>query len=120
MVSGAKERTAEARMGAMIRKIRKASGMSQSALSEKIGVSYQQVQKYEKGSSGITVTRLRQIAAALDVPIDVFLGEDEGRAHYDPEEAKVVATFRGIKADKFRRAAMDMLGIIERLNNNVY
>jgi transcriptional regulator with XRE-family HTH domain len=120
MVSRAKEQTAEARMGALIRKIRKASGMSQSALAEKIGVSYQQIQKYENGSSSITVTRIRQIAAALDVPVEVFLEEDESRARYDPEEAKVVATFRSIKADKFRRAAMDVLGIIERLNRNVY
>jgi transcriptional regulator with XRE-family HTH domain len=119
MVSRAKWRTAEARMGALIRRLRIGAKMSQAALSEKIGVSYQQIQKYEYGSTSITVTRLRQIASALDVPIEAFFGE-EGSAHFDPEEARAIATFRKIRADKFRRAAIDMMGMIERLSSNVY
>lgn len=120
MALKSKKNAAEARLGALIRKIRKASGISQDALAEKTGVSYQQIQKYEYGSTSITVTRLRQIASALDVPVEAFLGDEEGSAHFDPEEARVLATFRKIRADKFRRAAIDMLGIIERLSSNVY
>lgn len=120
MVSRAEGQSTEARIGAFIRRLRKGLNMSQAALSEKIGVSYQQIQKYENGSSSITVTRLRQIASALDVPIEAFLVEGEGSAHYDPEEARVLSAFRKIRADKFRRAAIDVLGIIERLSSNVY
>lgn len=61
--------------GNLIRQIRKSLGMTQMELAEKIGVSYQQVQKYEKGVSELTLKRLRQVASALDVPMSTFIGE---------------------------------------------
>jgi transcriptional regulator with XRE-family HTH domain len=49
--------------------------MSQSALGEKIGVSFQQIQKYERGANRISASALFQIARALDVrPSDFFDG----------------------------------------------
>jgi transcriptional regulator with XRE-family HTH domain len=41
-------------------------------LAERIGVSFQQIQKYEKGATRITVMRLQQISGALGVNITVF------------------------------------------------
>jgi len=99
----------EVRTGSLIRKLRKASGMSQRALADKIGVSYQQVQKYEYGTCGITVGRLRQIAWALDVPVGLFIGDAEGGAHGDFEELRVVVLFRSIRSRKLRQAAVQML-----------
>lgn len=52
-------------LGAMIRAKRKAAGMSQTALAKAIGVTFQQVQKYESGTSRVTVHRLFEIAAQL-------------------------------------------------------
>jgi len=47
--------------------------MSQSSLADKIGVSYQQVQKYEKGKNRISASRLWEICIALDLtPNDFF------------------------------------------------
>jgi len=48
-------------------------GMSQSALADSLGITFQQVQKYEKGTNRIGVTRLTQIAAALETTVDFFL-----------------------------------------------
>ena len=56
-------------VGARIRAYRKARGMSQSALAEKIGVRFQQVQKYENGVNRVAASRLWQIADAFHVDI---------------------------------------------------
>lgn len=47
-------------------------GVTQLQLAEKLGVTFQQVQKYEKGSNRIGASRLHQISLALDVPISFF------------------------------------------------
>ena len=50
--------------------------ISQSKLADKIGVSFQQVQKYEKGVNRVGAARLQQIATVLDVPVTVFYDGD--------------------------------------------
>ena len=50
-------------------------GMSQSKLGEALNVTFQQVQKYEKGKNRISASRLYQISQTLDVPISYFFDE---------------------------------------------
>lgn len=50
--------------------------MSQEELANKLGITFQQVQKYEKGSNRVTIGRLVSIAAALERPVSFFLGSD--------------------------------------------
>jgi transcriptional regulator with XRE-family HTH domain len=50
--------------------------MSQAALAEQLGVTSQQVQKYEKGENRVGAGRLTKIAAVLDVPVSELLGDD--------------------------------------------
>lgn len=66
----------EQRIGKKIKVLRKYFGLSQIELAEKIGISFQQIQKYEKGSSKISVSRLHQISEALGIPITAFFEED--------------------------------------------
>lgn len=47
-------------------------GMSQEKLGDELGLTFQQVQKYEKGSNRIGASRLYQIAQTLNVPVDYF------------------------------------------------
>lgn len=47
-------------------------GMSQERLGDQLGLTFQQVQKYEKGANRIGASRLYQIARTLDVPVDYF------------------------------------------------
>ncbi|MFP1133065.1 helix-turn-helix domain-containing protein [Asticcacaulis sp. W401b] len=59
-------------IGAQIRSIRKAVGVGPSELAEVIGISPQQLQKYEDGSNRITANRLYAVASFLKVPMSRF------------------------------------------------
>jgi transcriptional regulator with XRE-family HTH domain len=61
-------------MGHRIRLRRVEQSMSQQELGDKLGVSFQQVQKYEKGINRVGASRLEQIASALAVPVNFFFG----------------------------------------------
>ena len=59
-------------VGARLRTRRAMLGMSQSRLGELLGVTYQQVQKYEKGRNRISASRLKLAAEVLQVSVDYF------------------------------------------------
>lgn len=59
-------------VGAAIRALRNKVGISQTALAEAIGVSFQQVQKYERGVNRVSASMLYDIACVLGVPIQLF------------------------------------------------
>jgi transcriptional regulator with XRE-family HTH domain len=60
------------KVGLNVRTRRMQLGMSQDTLGEHLGVTLQQVQKYEKGTNRIGSSRMAQIAAALKAPISFF------------------------------------------------
>jgi transcriptional regulator with XRE-family HTH domain len=62
-------------IGGRVRLRRRIVGVSQTELSLALGVSYQQVQKYENGKNRIGASRLQKIAHVLDVPVSFFFGE---------------------------------------------
>ena len=62
----------DAMLGARIQMLRLSRGISQAALAEKIGVSFQQVQKYERGTHRVGTNRLARIASVLDVSVTEF------------------------------------------------
>lgn len=65
-------------VGSKVRHFRTLRGMSQEVLGESIGVTFQQVQKYEKGTNRISASRLVQIAHALKIDVRTFFdGIDE-------------------------------------------
>jgi len=59
-------------VGSRVRLRRMMIGMSQDRLGEKLNLTFQQVQKYEKGANRIGASRLYTIAAILDVPVEFF------------------------------------------------
>lgn len=59
-------------VGARITSLRLAKGMTQTDLATLIGVSFQQVQKYERGSNRVSASRLWRTAEALNVPMTYF------------------------------------------------
>ena len=61
--------SADSQVGESIRAHRLAAGMSQGDLAKRLGVSFQQVQKYEKGANRVGAGRLPQIADMFGVPI---------------------------------------------------
>jgi transcriptional regulator with XRE-family HTH domain len=62
-----------------VRALRLQRGFSQTALGSALGVTFQQVQKYESGSNRISAGRLYRIAEVLDAPIPFFYASDEER-----------------------------------------
>lgn len=65
-------------VGARLRMRRMMLNMSQSNLGEALGITFQQIQKYEKGTNRVSASRLQQIAQVLQVPVPFFF---EGVAH---------------------------------------
>ncbi|SFJ60262.1 helix-turn-helix domain-containing protein [Aerobium aerolatum] len=59
-------------VGSRIRLRRNMAGMSQEKLGESLGVTFQQVQKYEKGTNRVGASRLQAIASVLEVPVSYF------------------------------------------------
>lgn len=64
-------------VGARVRMRRLMLGMSQEELAEGLGLTFQQVQKYEKGTNRISASRLQQIAQILQVPVSFLFQEFE-------------------------------------------
>ena len=62
-------------VGARLRVRRTLLGMSQTTLGEAIGLTFQQMQKYEKGTNRISASRLYDLARVLDVPIEHFFDD---------------------------------------------
>lgn len=67
-------------VGSRVRLRRMLVGMSQEKLGEMLGLTFQQIQKYEKGANRIGASRLYQIAQILDVPVQFFF-EDMAEEH---------------------------------------
>jgi transcriptional regulator with XRE-family HTH domain len=61
-------------IGRKIRALRLERGLSQSGLAHGIGLTFQQVQKYEKGTNRVSAGRLQKIADMLDTPVMFFYG----------------------------------------------
>ena len=62
----------DAHVGSLVRLRRLTINMSQMALAEALGITFQQVQKYENGTNRISASRLQDIARILAVPVSLF------------------------------------------------
>jgi transcriptional regulator with XRE-family HTH domain len=75
LMAGKKPNPVDAHVGSRVRLRRMLLGMSQERLGESMGLTFQQVQKYEKGVNRIGASRLFQISKILDVPVQFFFEE---------------------------------------------
>src|SRR3712207_1313274 len=67
----------DVRVGARLRLRRNMLGLSQEKLGEAIGLTFQQVQKYERGANRIGASRLYELSRVLDVPISFFFDDTD-------------------------------------------
>ena len=104
--------------GIKIKSARLERGLTQMKLAEKIGISYQQLQKYENGSSDLSLNRLRQFAKVLNLPISYFIDEPSASLISEPEisygilsseELKLIKLLRQINNRKFTAKLNDTL-----------
>ena len=69
-------------LGTKLRMRRLALGLTQTKVAQAINVTFQQIQKYEKGTNGISSLRIMQLASFLKVPVVYFFEEFPGYEGY--------------------------------------
>jgi transcriptional regulator with XRE-family HTH domain len=84
-------------VGKRVRHRRWLTGMTQQQLAEKVGIKFQQIQKYETGANRISASRLWDIADALDVAVSFFF---EGLDEADKSDADKSAVPDDLMGDK--------------------
>lgn len=100
-------------VGEKIKKRRKDLGISQEGLAEILGVTYQQVQRYENGTNRLNIENIQLVADILSVPVSYFFQDDrtcivaEGPSPYLPaDEIKLLQYFRKIKEDRSKNIVL--------------
>lgn len=102
-------------VGKRVRHRRWMVGMTQQQLAEKVGIKFQQIQKYETGMNRVSASRLWDMATALSVPVDFFFDglenhtdgiEDDalpGDFLADKEALELVRSYYAIPENQRRR-----------------
>jgi transcriptional regulator with XRE-family HTH domain len=88
-------------LGNTIRMRRIMIGLTQEGLAEALGISFQQIQRYERGLSRISASRLQHLANILQVPIEFFFdGVSETKGAQSDVIAQFLATSEGLSLIK--------------------
>ncbi|MFV1951774.1 MAG: helix-turn-helix domain-containing protein [Nitrospinota bacterium] len=100
-------------IGKKIKDRRQEIGMTQEQLAEKMGVTYQQVQRYENGVNKLNVEQLQVIADSLDVPISFFFEDtqpirirDAKSQYVSVEEEKFLKYFRKVGKKEYKKSIL--------------
>jgi len=118
-------------IGRRIRQLRERAGLSQSEVGALLEVSYQQVQKYERGVNSISVDKLQRLAEALRVPMMAFFADtlaaaslqehvQEGRPPYQliplsDRESNVLQWFRTLPDEEWRTCFATLLKLVAQI-----
>lgn len=86
-------------VGSRVRLRRMVIGMSQEKLGERMGLTFQQIQKYEKGTNRIGASRLFQLSQILDVPVQFFF--EDAPVSMSARGAAMAAGFAESKTEAF-------------------
>ncbi len=120
-------------VGARVRMRRMLVGLSQEKLGERVGLTFQQIQKYEKGTNRISASRMQQISEALSVPVSYFFEGSRSTSEegFAEKSAPFIADFLGtseglqlnkaflrVKDPKVRRKIVDLVRSLADENEN--
>lgn len=124
-------------VGGRVREQRKKKGMSQGELGDSLGLTFQQIQKYERGANRIGASRLFQLSQILDVPVayffdgmasDIQMTQDnfdlDATFAEDPrdstdvmgssETTELITAYYGIDNPRKRRAVHDLIASLSK------
>ena len=124
-------------VGAKVREQRKAKGLSQGELGDSLGLTFQQIQKYERGANRIGASRLYQLSCILGVPVSYFFDSMPGDIQMtqdnfdlditfseDPRDSSdvmgssettdLVTAYYGIENPRKRRAVHDLIATLSK------
>jgi transcriptional regulator with XRE-family HTH domain len=123
-------------VGGRVRLRRTLMGLSQERLAEALGLTFQQVQKYERGANRVGASRLHQLARILEVPVSYFFeemtaprpgaaagpAEEQAPLDGDPmtrrETLELVRAYYRIPDEKVRKRIFDMIKAIANAGGN--
>jgi len=107
-------------VGAQLRQRRALLGLSQERLAEQIGITFQQVQKYENGANRVSASRLYEISKVLDIPVTFFFenyksgpGTVEAIGFSDNEQAG----FEGADNVMQRKETLELIRVYYSIEN---
>ena len=117
----------DAHVGKRLRQRRTMMGLSQEAVAKAVGITFQQVQKYEKGSNAMNASRLYEFARFMNVPVAYFFEglepssersqgfaeataeKFEHRGVSDRESLEIMKAFKRIKEQVIRKRLADLV-----------
>lgn len=118
-------------VGKRLRRRRRLLGLTQQALGEKVGIRFQQIQKYECGANRVSAARLFELSEALSVPIQYFyegltsdnVAEDDGPDFIAPDVLSKKETMDLVRAyysmaEGPRRHLLDLAKSLEKDNDS--
>ena len=108
-------------VGRRVRQYRLMANMSQTELGKRLGVTFQQVQKYEKGANRVGAGRLMRVAEILNVPITAFFDGVASNAEREIEENPLTGLAGGPQASRLLEAFSEIsdLGVQSAIVNLV-
>ena len=113
-------------VGSRLRMRRKMLAMSQTKLGDALGVTFQQVQKYEKGTNRVSASRLTHIAKALKIPVSALISPDseagqvgaEAGSDFEflaqPGAIRLLRAFSRIENRELKRMVVEMAETLAR------
>lgn len=131
-------------VGKRLRIRRSLLGLSQERLAEQVGVTFQQIQKYERGANRVSSSRLFQFSKVLGVPVDYFFDEmdkglesqslvygmaDNGQEAFEQDDSapddvmqrketiKLVRTYYSIKDKNARQDILKLMKTLSKTDN---
>ncbi len=113
-------RPVDVHVGSRVRLRRTMLGMSQEKLGQAIGLTFQQVQKYERGTNRIGASRLYQLSKVLDVPVSFFFDDmpDEVAGETTPAQGMAEAEGPAYEADTLaKRETLELVRAYYRIRS---
>jgi transcriptional regulator with XRE-family HTH domain len=118
-MTGRRADSIDALVGRNIKLHRQAKHLSQAELGEKLGITFQQVQKYEKGTNRVGSGRLFRIAEVLEVPLTTFFEGTKALAFgkqvhpleliSNPHSLRLLQAFSRIDDERIRRSLVTLV-----------
>ena len=103
-------------VGARVRLRRMLLGMSQEKLGEAIGLTFQQVQKYERGANRVGASRLYELSRVLDVAVGFFFEEFDANL-LDGNPGLAEAPMPPFEHPSFERETLELVRIYQRIGD---
>ncbi len=110
-------------LGKKMRFFRRMQGLSQKQLAQELGLSFQQIQKYEAGTNRISAAKLEQMSAVLGIPLSYFFEQSLEDSEYldilqDKSVVKLARLYTKISSKRLRNLLLHNAKVLSQENNN--